>query len=548
MNRLLACLAIATGCSAAAPSSLPSHVPPRVAAAVALGRVAADEPIDFAIALKLRDRAALTGRLAAMAAPGAALAAMTPTSFGDAYGPVAGDYARLLEWLRGHGLTVDETASRTLVRVHGRAADVEAALGTELRLYQDAHGQFRAPTELAPDPAIAGTIAAAAGLDTAQRWVPLLRSLTPVSPQVTGGSEDPSDLQALYNTTGAGVGQGDGETIAIVGAGTPPDPANDVDGYIKKYTLDVPNRAAQYAQYFIGGPNRDPISQASQEYGENILDIDMVLAMAPHANIIHVITATNGGLLFDGFGFVVNNLPQAHQASFSFGFCERGAASEDVLIDNLLSQAAAQRQQFFVASGDRGNDACGGGAGNPVLSVSSPATSPYVFAVGGTQLVFNTGGQVTGEAAWSDSAGATGGGQSEFIAKPAYQQPHMGDTFNPRTPVDGVRDIPDVAALGGPPGINTYGQGQLSAAEGTSAAAPMWAGMWALLDEAHGHQGIANGADRIYELGAHASSGFHDITTGSDMVPGPTAYTAGPGWDFTTGWGTPNLANLNAQW
>src|SRR5439155_12781926 len=129
------------------------------------------------------------------------------------------------------------------------------------------------------------------------------------------GSAEPPDLTLLYDVTAA-AGQGDGETVAILGTGLPPSDA-DVDGYITKYALPA-SRAKQYTRVFVGGPNRDAPGLAQNEYGENLLDVDMVLALAPHADIVHVLTATNSpGLFADGIQHIINNVPQAHQVSVS---------------------------------------------------------------------------------------------------------------------------------------------------------------------------------------------------------------------------------------
>ena len=164
--------------------------------------------------------------------------------------------------------------------VRGRAADVEEALGTPLTRYADLDGEFRAPGELWLAAGMDALVAGAAGLDDATGWWSHRApgDPTPV-PEGASGSIEPADLQTMYNL--GAVGMGDGETIAILGAGCRPSTA-DVDGYITKFTLPV-NRAQQYSQVFVGGPNRDAAGAGANEYGENILDVDMALAVAPTA-------------------------------------------------------------------------------------------------------------------------------------------------------------------------------------------------------------------------------------------------------------------------
>lgn len=287
------------GCGAT-PSSLPSHVPPRVAGATAIGPVDADEPIRFVLGMKLRDRA----RLEALLAAGAIL---TPEAFADAFAPSAAEYADVVAALRARGLEVTESPTRTTVTAAGRAADVAVALGTTILRYIDLEGEFRAPGSLALAAETEALVDGVAGLDDAGRWwsqrVPV--PPTPV-PEGASGSIEPADLKMMYDLAGAGLG--DGETIAILGTGLPPS-TGDIDGWVTKFSLPV-DRQKQYAQIFVGGPNRDPDGLVQNEYYENVLDADMALAVAPHANVVHVLTATNSpGLFSDGI-MVANGADQ----------------------------------------------------------------------------------------------------------------------------------------------------------------------------------------------------------------------------------------------
>jgi len=511
------------GCGAPVPRA--SQVPPRVAGAVALGPVAADEPVTFVLAMRLHDRA----RLETLVAAGTTIA---PDAFAAAFAPSEADYARVVAALRAQELDVFDSPTRSTITVRGRAADIESALGTSLWRYADLDGEFRAPGELWLAAELQAFVAGAAGLDDATRWWSHRAAPgTPVAqPNGASGSLEPADLRAQYNLP---ANLGDGETIAILGTGLPPSDA-DIDGWVQKFSLPV-NRAQQYAQVLVGGPNRDAPGLAQLEYGENLLDADMALAIAPHAKVVHVLTATNApGLFSDGIVYIVNQLPAAHQVSVSFGTCERVAAGEMLVMNQLFLQAKAEGQQWFFASGDNGTDGCRDGKGNKVLSVNWPASSPYVLSVGGTEL---DAANANAEIAWPDG----GGGQSEIIDKPAFQ--------TAATPADRVRDEPDVAAIAGVPGVAIYGQGMLFAGvQGTSVATPIWAGIWALLDEAKGnHAGFTNGAERLYQLGAASSPALRDVTVGG--IGGTTpGYPAKAGWDFATGWGAPDVSALVTAW
>jgi kumamolisin len=437
-----------------------------------------------------------------------------------------------------HGFeVVQESPSRTSLNIRGTVASIEKAFGTRLDEYQDSRGRFRAPaTALQLDATFSRVVVAMMGLDDALLPQPLAHPPPPNAPQANNGSQTPPDLEARYGVDVAGTMygvHGEGQTLAILGAGDPPSLTKDIDPFVNKYKPLVSfDRTTQYTQILLGGPNRDPDTLAQTEYGENVLDIDMAMGMAPAASVIHVITATNSYLFEQGIPYIVNQIPQAHAVSVSYGSCERGAAEfELITLDQLFQQAKAQGQQWFFATGDNGTDGCQDMTSNAILSPGWPTTSIYVMGVGGTQLSAGV------EQAWTDG----GGGQSEIVDKPAYQ-----DGIGPY-PNDGVRDTPDVAALAGNPGVTIYAQGAAQPGwQGTSVATPLFASTWVLLDQSQGGHGLRNSHEEIYKLGA-AGLGFHDITKGNNGGATP-GYNALPGYDLATGWGSPDLPSLIANW
>ena len=167
-----------------------------------------------------------------------------------------------------------------------------------------------------------------------------------------------------------------------------------------------------------------------------------------------------------------------------------------------------------------------------------PAASPYVVGCGGTKLTIS-GGAIGSEQAWNELAaneGATGGGVSEVFALPSYQQ----SANVPKAPNGFVgRGVPDVAGNADPEtGYNVVVDGQQSVIGGTSAVAPLWAGLLALINESLGaNVGYVN--PLLYSAKAEAT--FHDITSGNNGT-----YSAGKGWDACTGLGTPNGTALLA--
>jgi kumamolisin len=190
----------------------------------------------------------------------------------------------------------------------------------------------------------------------------------------------------------------------------------------------------------------------------------------------------------------------------------------------------------LAASGDSGAYGCQ----DTALSVGLPASDPYVTAVGGTTLYSDAAGGYGHEAGWEGplQGAGTGGGLSRFFLRPAWQ---TGTGVG-----NGMREVPDVAADADPlTGYLIYVSGSWQVIGGTSAATPLWAGLVALADQAAAGErkpplGFLNPA--LYTLGSSGASSpspFHDVTIGGNLF-----YSAGPGWDYATGWGSPDAAVL----
>jgi len=168
--------------------------------------------------------------------------------------------------------------------------------------------------------------------------------------------------------------------------------------------------------------------------------------------------------------------------------------------------------------------------------VDFPAASPFVIACGGTKLTLS-GGTIGSEQAWNElsaNEGATGGGVSEAFAIPSYQQ----NAKVPKAPNGFAgRGVPDVAGNADPQsGYSVFVDGKTAVIGGTSAVAPLWAGLLALINQSlEANVGFVNA--QLYS----AASAFHDITSGNNGK-----YSAGPGWDACTGLGSPDGTALLA--
>ena len=306
--------------------------------------------------------------------------------------------------------------------------------------------------------------------------------------------------------------------------------------------------------------------------GEEVLDAENVHAVAPDAAITVVLVkptslnnpanATAAAVAAVRVGVSQGSVISISAAGQTGGeHCDTPAEAER--LNRALVAATARHVTVIAASGDIGavGEPCEvikgltGGAFPPVKEVNLPAADPLVLATGGTSLnASHATGAYISETAWGLPFGspgtqfqASGGGFSRHFARPAYQDGVPGNAA--------TRGVPDVSADASPhtgmalvisDGGNRY---TVRNSGGTSASAPLWAGLIALADQYAGrHLGFVNPA--IYRIGRSSSynEAFHDVTIGNNTpaFPGHTisGYTATRGWDPVTGWGSPNARAL----
>ncbi|MGD0064500.1 MAG: S53 family peptidase [Streptosporangiaceae bacterium] len=280
---------------------------------------------------------------------------------------------------------------------------------------------------------------------------------------------------------------------------------------------------------------------------EEIEDTEMVHAIAPGASLDVVLVPQDAESSSANFAAAITKAIQAGVALHAAVISISASGGEHLLtpaevaaMNAALEQARDQRVTVVAGSGDTGAISDNG----PPQQVSLPASDPLVLAAGGTTLDANWAtGAYLGEMAWNEGTEASGGGYSRLFPRSAYQ--------------DGVarigvtRGVPDVAANADSAtamALDISGGGLLPAS-GTSAATPLWAGVIALADQQAGqHLGFVNPA--IYAIARSPAyhQAFHDVVTGDNSVLWPTGvftgYTAGPGWDPVTGWGSPNAQYL----
>ena len=279
--------------------------------------------------------------------------------------------------------------------------------------------------------------------------------------------------------------------------------------------------------------------------GETSLDLQTAAAVAPGAHL-RLVQSTVGGLL-DAFSRALGDpggLPDV--ISLSYGGCalaeNRDAPEYTSVIDAALAMTALTGVSSFVAAGDAGSTTCGTSVSG--TTVSYPAVSPFVTAVGGTRLILGTGNTRVSETVWNDSIfgvnAAGGGGLSRRQPRPAYQ-----DGANP----ENHRAVPDVSALAdNVPGWPLVINSTLQTVGGTSGATPFTAAATALVVVSERNSGrppvgLANG---WFYHAASRPSAFVDITTGSNDLAGVGCCQATVGYDLATGLGVPNWATLPA--
>jgi len=342
---------------------------------------------------------------------------------------------------------------------------------------------------------------------------------------------------------------GKGECIGIIELDTPKNSsqpnANAGAGYreedLKAYfaKLGVPEPKV-ISVSVDGGQNLPGLNRDAD--GEVTLDIEVAGAIAPGATIaVYFAPNTDQGFLNALTAAVHDSVNNPSVISISWGGPETGPAQALHTFDSALQDAAALGVTVCVASGDDGSS---DGVNDKRAHVDFPASSPYALACGGTSLQ-GSDTTITSEAVWNDgpSGGAGGGGVSNFFPLPKWQaHAKVPPSHNPGKHVG--RGVPDVAGDADPQtGYQILLEGKPVVMGGTSAVAPLWAGLIALINQHLGRRvGYLN---PLLYGNANVAGAFHDITQGNNDLKGDLgAYPASSGWDACTGLGSPNGAAI----
>ena len=531
---------------------------------------------------------------------------LSPEQFAQRFGLTSSDTGKITTWLESEGFVVDHIAlSRTQVSFTGSVARIQLVFATQIHRYLiNGKKHFANATELQVPAALQDIVLAIRNLDDfhPQPRNTGLRKI-PASPHFTSNlSGDhflaPEDFATIYDLTSlyAAGFDGSGEKIAVVG------------------DSDITMSNIETFRSLAGLPANDPskvlvpntgtaIIPSTDEQIEAYLDLEWSGAVAKNASIIYVYVGNNpNSSIWDALQYAIdNNL--APVITISFGLCEQGLGQAEAdTFQGWAQQANAQGQTIVAAAGDSGAADCDGSGVTSAalgLTVDVPAAIPEVTGVGGSEFTGDsaststttywnsTNDSVSGsalsyipEVVWNDTSesiadhgglAAGGGGASTFFVKPSWQTAAG-------VPNDGHRDVPDISLNASPfhdsyllcdgtDGTGNQGctngfrdsQNFLDTVGGTSAGAPTFAGIVALLNQATSSDGLGNINSTLYTLAGSAPSSFHDIISGDNKVPcttgstdcptgGTIGYSAGTGYDQASGLGSPDVFNLVTSW
>jgi kumamolisin len=418
---------------------------------------------------------------------------------------------------------------RRTMKVTGTIANMQRAFGVSLshttidgQTYRVRDGSILLPTELQ------GYVVAVLGLDDRPQAKPHFRIYQGggvaaaqattagfAHPHTGGNGFTPVQIGQLYQFPKGATASG--QTIGIIELGGGFKQA-DLDAYFKTLGQKTPKVIA----IPVGKGKNSPTGDPNGPDGEVMLDIEVAGAVAPGATIaVYFAPNTDQGFV-DAIAQAVHDTKNKPSViSISWGSAEVNWTHQAMTtLDAACQSAAALGVTITVASGDNGSsDDVSDGKDH----VDFPASSPHVLACGGTRLV-GSGSTISKETVWNDpGGGATGGGFSSFFPRPTWQA-----SANTRN----WRGVPDVAGDADPEtGYIIRVDGHTMPIGGTSAVAPLWAGLIAVANQQNGKPaGFIQPA--IYA--AKNKGAFNDVVSGNNGTQ-----HAGTGWDACTGLGSP---------
>lgn len=545
---------------------------------------------------------------------------LTPAEYGSRFGLSGNDITTIQTWLEQQGFVVDRISnSRTSITFSGTAHQVESAFQTEIHSYRIGNEtHFANATNFTIPNALADVIQSIRNVDDF-RPKPFVRFHTSrtgtVNPAFTSAQTgdhyiQPGDVSIIYDIKAAySAGfTGTGQSIAIVGQSEIN--LSDIENFQSAAGLTVKEPT------LVLVPNSGNPAYSSGDEAESDLDLEYSGGIGKGAAIYLVYVGNSANYsVWDSMQYAVDT-DIAPIISMSYGGCEPDLSSSDYsTLEAILEEGASQGQSIIVASGDTGSTACYADLSSnssptseeEELAVNYPASSAYVTALGGTEFpaadiqssnttywdsasgsdVVTSAKSYIPEQVWNDDSasngaeyalGAGGGGTSIYTARPSWQSGVTG------IPSGSYRLVPDISLDSSPEnagylyctsdssswsqgqqascndGFRDSSSGDLTVAGGTSFAAPIFAGMLAIISQKENStgQGLINSI--LYSLAGNSgtyNSAFHDITSGGNQCTaglnycssaGESHYYAGTGYDEASGLGSVDLNNLMGSW
>jgi kumamolisin len=495
------------------------------------------EVINVTIRVRPNPESARVTRPVDAKAPPAERNYMSRSEYEELFGASRDDLAQVEAFAHEHGLgVVAVSPARRSVVVSGTARDLSTAFGTTLERHVSPQGTYRGRQGPVHVPAeLASIVEGVFGLDNRPAARPRLRRLKgrPNSLATRDAVPlTPVQVGQLYNFP-TGV-DGSGECIGIIELGGGFVSA-DLDQYFNQLGLTPPKVIAVSVDGGMNKPDGTPGHPGNAD-GEVMLDIEVAGATAPGARIVvYFAPNTDQGFVDAITTAVHDDVNKPSVISISWGSPEINWTDQAIrAFDQAFRAAAMLGVTVCAAAGDAGSaDQHSDAPGFDGLDhVDFPASDPFVLGCGGTRLE-TSHGAIENEVVWNDGPdSATGGGVSDRFDVPDYQSGvGVPPSANPGGRIG--RGVPDVAGDASPTtGYMVRVDGVNTVIGGTSAVAPLWAGLVALLNQALGHKaGFLN--PLLYPM--NGTSAFHDITSGNNGD-----YEAGPGWDPCTGLGSPD--------
>jgi len=466
---------------------------------------------------------------------------ITREQFVDTFGAEESHLDAAQNYYESLGLqTVNRSQFGAALTLSGTVSQINSAFNTSLNqinLFDNSYMSYSGPL-CVPDH-LEGIVLEVSDLHDPVEFRPHIRSLPDdvSTPASSATSLTPKQVAKAYNFPNI---SGSGVCVGIIELG---------GGY------NVSDVNSSFAAAGITPPTMVDISVSggsnnigdTGSNGEVNLDIYVAGGVAPGCKLA-MYFVPNGGLypyrdaINDALADTTNN---PTSISISWGIYEGGFSGRFIGLfsEGAMASAASMGIPVCVSSGDYGSS---GQSNTTAGGCQYPAASAYSLSVGGTSLLLNGDGSINSEVVWNQGNAGSGGGPAAWIGNQSWQNglnytPYPGGS---PTTLGSARWTPDVAANGDPTtGYNFISAGsQLTNIGGTSAAAPLWAGMLALFSKSLGKPvGFLN--PLLYSN----TNLLNDITSGNNACPASTGYSATSGWDACTGLGTPKATALLNQ-